>query len=154
MKIYEISATGPKAVGLLAAVLVLYLVVTGVRFSRTCAELSDSQPQIKAGIVAMEMRKMLRDIRGKSPAELSADPSMASRVNRLHVDITELKCADTRVLGVLCRVTYRLVTDGNAGPERQSYYGAGRVGGPIGLFDFPGPRKLLFKLSPRKCTRH
>jgi hypothetical protein len=153
VEIFQIQATGLRAIGLLAGALLLYLIVTGVGFSRTCEHLGDYRAQIKTDLTAREMRRMLRDIRGKSTSEMNADPATPNQVDQLRVAITELKCADTFVLGIVCRVTYHLGTNDDAGPDRQEYFSLRNSGRSYSWFDFLGPRTRLFDLSWRHCTQ-
>jgi hypothetical protein len=153
MEIFQIQATGLRAIGLLAGALVLYVIITGPRFSRTCAELDDVAKMITFDLTTQEMRHLASDTRGKSTGQLEAEFDMAKRANQLHVVITELKCADTVVLGIVCRVNYHLGTNDNASPDRQDYFSLGHSGRSVSWFDFLGPRKLLFELSWRKCTK-
>lgn len=153
MEIFQTRATGLRAIGLLAGALVIYSIVTGPRFSRTCAELDEVAKMVTFDLTTREMRHLASDTRGKSTGELAAEFDMAKRTDQLHVVITELTCADTIVLGIVCRVNYHLGTNDDAGPDHQDYFSLRHSGRPVSWFDFLGPRKLLFKLTWRKCTK-
>jgi hypothetical protein len=99
------------------------------------------------------MRHLVADMHGKSWVEMKGQLDMEKRTNELHVIITGLKCADTFVMGIVCRANYHLGTGDDTGPARQDYFSMRRGGKSESWFDYLGPRKTLFNLSPRQCTK-
>ena len=152
MDIVRVSATGPRALGLLAIVAVVYYFATGVGFSRTCGELDTVADGIKTQITAGEMRRMVKSIHGKSTADLVADAAMGERVDRLHVSIDDLVCADTVALGVVCKVNYSLGTAEEDKSSGEDYFLLQHSGRSTSLLSLRGLRKMLFGLSPRHCS--
>ncbi len=153
MDIFNIQASGLKAVGLLAVVMVGWVVLTGARFTRMCGDLDGISKTITFDITTREMRQLAGETFGKSTAQIEAQFNMVKRTNDLHVFITDLKCADTFVLGIVCRATYHLGTGDNAGPNRVDYFRMRRSGKSESWLDYLGPRKALFNHSPRQCTK-
>jgi hypothetical protein len=153
MEVFKIQGTGLKAVGLIAASFAIWVVLTGPRFSRLCGDMDEVAKSITFDISTAEMRHLAADTQGKTTAQLEAQFDMAKRTDQLHVVITALKCADTFVMGIVCRAHYRLGTDDNAGPPQEEWFRMLRSGKSESWFDYLGPKKLLFRLSPRSCTR-
>ena len=153
MELFKIQATGLKAIGLLAVAFVVWVILSGPRFRAMCGDLDAVANTITFDVTTREMRRLVRDVRGRTTGEMTAQFDMAKRTNQLHVVITDLKCADTFVMGIVCRATYHLGTDANSGPDQQDYFSMRRAGKSESWFDALGPRKTLFNLSPRHCTR-
>ena len=153
MELFKIQATGLKAIGLLVVALGVWVLLSGPRFSRMCGDLDEVAKTITFDITTREMRRLASDAHGKSWVEMKAQFDMAQRTNQLHVIITDLKCADTFLMGIVCRANYHLGTDDNAGPDRQDFFSMRRSGKSESWFDYLGPRKMLFNLSPRQCMR-
>lgn len=153
MELFNIQATGLKAIGLLVVAFVVWLILSGPRFSRMCGDLDEVTKTITFDITTREMRHLVADTHGKSWVEMKGQLDMERRTDQLHVIITELKCADTFVMGIVCRANYQLGTGDVAGPGQQDYFSMRRAGKSESWFDYLGPRRTLFNLSPRHCTK-
>jgi len=99
MELFKIQATGLKAIGLLVVALGVWVILSGPRFSRMCGDLDEVAKTITFDITTREMRRLASDAHGKSWVEMKAQFDMAQRTNQLHVIITDLKCADTFLMG-------------------------------------------------------
>ena len=153
MELFNIQATGLKAIGLLVAAFVLWVILSGPRFSRMCGDLDEVEKTITFDITTREMRHLVADMHGKSLSEIQSPLDMDRRTNQLNVVVTQLKCADTFVMGIICRINYHLGKGDSAGPEQQDYFSMRRSGKSVSWFDYLGPGKTLFDLSPRHCTK-
>jgi hypothetical protein len=104
-------------------------------------------------ITTREMRRLVADLHGKSWVDQMHQVEKQQTVDQLRVVITDLTCADTVVMGIVCRADYHLGTDDHAGPSQQGWFRMRRAGQSESWFDALGPKKTLFNLSPRHCTR-
>lgn len=98
MELLNIQATGLKAIGLLVVAFVVWVILSGPRFSRMSGDLDEVTKKIPFDITTREMRHLVADMHGKSWVEMKGQLGMEGRTEQLHVIIIELKCADTFVM--------------------------------------------------------
>ena len=152
MELYRMAATGPRAIGVVATLGVVYAVATGYRFAGVCDRLERYADNISTEIAAREMGELAGALNGKAISEIVADTSMARRVDELHVSISALTCADTFVLGIVCHVTYRLGAVALDASSHQGYFALFRSGRFNGWTSQLQLRQPLFSHSPRRCS--
>jgi hypothetical protein len=153
MELFKVQATGLKAIGLLVVAFAVWVILTGPRFSRLCGDMDGVAKTITFDITTREMRRVVADLHQKSWVDQMHQLNKEQTVNQLRVVITDLKCADTFVMGIVCRANYHLGTGDYAGPDQQDWFRMMRAGKSESWFDYLGPKKTLFNLSPRHCTR-
>jgi len=153
MELFKVQGTGLKAIGIAVVAFGVWVVLSAPRFSRLCGDMDEVAKTITFDITTREMRHLVADLHGRRLSDGRVPIDMEKRTNELHVVITDLKCADTFVMGIVCRAGYHLGTDDHAGPEQQDWFRMRRAGKSESWFDYLGPKKTLFNLSPRTCSR-